>query len=201
MLPEFRDQTKNYDDFKTAVFKLYPTADELKKWTREDLFNLVIRTMQQGINTLEEWSNFYRDYYAISSYLITKNRFSADEQGRKIFDVLSPTVRDRVLNRLQIKEPDHAADEAYTLAALNDAITWVLTGGGSLQAPAAASVPSSSSTASQPIKSEPSDGAALKSEDIRALIDAFSKMRQQPPDHQRWLLLQPRRVPRLLRSE
>ena len=175
MLPECSNANKTYEEFKAAVFKLYPSADESKKWTREDLHNLVLTTMQKGITGLDDWSKFYREYYAISAYLIKKNRFSKDEQGRKIFEVLSGTVRDRVLSRLQIKAPDHAADEAYEIETLNDAVTWVLTGGGSLRAPATTATSSiAQPSSSQPtitVKSEPSDSV-----DLKALIEAFTKM-------------------------
>ena len=41
LLPAFSDASKTYSDFKTAVFKLYPAADEEYKYTIADLDFLI----------------------------------------------------------------------------------------------------------------------------------------------------------------
>jgi hypothetical protein len=39
-LPEFSDNTKTYIEFVTAVYKLYPSADEERKWSVADMNKL-----------------------------------------------------------------------------------------------------------------------------------------------------------------
>ena len=147
MLKEYSDATKTFTDFKRAVTALYPGAKEDRRWSRTDLWELTSGALARGITTLEEWAPFFAQYYAIVAYLISKNHCSEDEAGRKIIEALPANILQRVLNRLQVKAPDHEADAAYSLTEINDAVTWVLSGGGTLGVPAyAQSAPTSAPT-------------------------------------------------------
>lgn len=184
MLREYSDATKSFADFKKAVTALYPGAKEERRWSRTDLFELTTAAMHKGIATLEDWAPFFAQYYAIAAYLISKNHCSNDEAGRKIIEALPTNILQRVLNRLQVKVPDHEADAAYSLNEINDAVTWVLSGGGTLGVPAYAQSAATSGPTSGPTSGATSGAAkvepGIKQEDIHALIEAFTKMANRP---------------------
>ena len=185
MLSEYSDPQKSFNDFRDAVLKLYPDTDSDRRFTRDDLHNLVLGAFRNGISSRSDWSSFYRQYYTISTYLIQRNRFSIDEQGRKIFDALPTSLRSLVNNRLQIKQPDHKPDDAYAVADVNDAVMWVLGGSGgggavlppSFAAPSAMPPPPPAPVAA-PVASAPqaSDGVTIKPEDMRSMIDSLAKL-------------------------
>ncbi|KAF7797723.1 hypothetical protein EIP86_008923 [Pleurotus ostreatoroseus] len=172
MIPEYSSQQATYDQFKDKIFEQYPNAKDSKRWTRQNVFDLVNNTFTKGIYTLDDWAQFYREYLAMSAYLITKGKYSKDEQGRKVLSALKPDLLNRVYLRLQIKVPTHEADAAYELKDINEAVTWVLQGGGTLggAAPTTISPPSTSTT------SPPQDSSTVKQEDFKALIDTFAKI-------------------------
>ena len=89
-----------------------------------------------------------------------------------MLEVLSHEVLEKVLNRLQIKQPDHPPDDPYAIDDINQAVSWILTGGGTLGliAPIASSAPTASTT------SPTSSGGYVKQEDLSALVAAFTKL-------------------------
>ena len=48
-LTEYTDLTKTYEEFKTAVYALYPGSDEERKWSVADMDKLVGERMRIGI--------------------------------------------------------------------------------------------------------------------------------------------------------
>lgn len=81
LVEEYADQTKTYPEFRAAVFGLYPDFDEGRRWNRTDMNCLVLATFRSGLTTISEWAEFYRDFYAITSYLIAQGRCFRDEQA------------------------------------------------------------------------------------------------------------------------
>lgn len=176
MLPEYGDPTKNWLDFQKAVQALYPgsTADE--RYTRADLDEHLARWRTHGISSLREWAEFFRTYQAITTWLIAKQRFSAFDQGHRIFKVLDPVTSNAVEQRLMIKDPDHIADDAYTLDAINQAATYVLRGTRTaLPTPAAlaTTVPATTSSTSSASIAAPAAHAAPAPVKAEPVIDAL----------------------------
>lgn len=178
LLPSATAAGKTYDDYKKEIFDLYPGASDAKRWTRQDLADLIMRQFHQGIRSIEDWSQFYREYYVITTYLIQQGRFSSDDQGRKVLDVLSPALLEKVSMRLQIKVSTHDADAAYALSEINEAVTWVLNGGGAIGAlaPVLPAVPSQPTTAPVAATAPATDSGVVKQEDLKAIIEAFAKI-------------------------
>ena len=72
-LPEFKEANKSYYDFKRAIQELYPTANSERKFTVNDLDLLITKFAREGINTIEDLSSYYRQYHAMSTFLISKD--------------------------------------------------------------------------------------------------------------------------------
>ena len=63
-LPEFNDHT--YAEWKAAVLRLYPRAEESARYTLQDLERLVNQTFSTGITTLGHFSDYYRDFQCLA---------------------------------------------------------------------------------------------------------------------------------------
>ncbi|KAF7795692.1 hypothetical protein EIP86_006857 [Pleurotus ostreatoroseus] len=185
-LPEYIDAT-SYDDFKKRILKLYPGSEDDRRYSRADLLELVLRTSQTGVGTLDSWAAFYREYLTVSNYLIKEKKFSADEQGRRIFGVLGDALQEATLRRLQIKKPDHEADAAYELKDIDEAVTYNLRGGGLAGATATGTThltPAANSATPQAGASAAAPQVGIKTEDFSALVESFSKLAQILPRNQ-----------------
>jgi hypothetical protein len=79
-IPEF-DGTKTFDDFKSAIFKLYPSSESERKWTIADMDKLVGEQLCVGILDISDLGNYYRVFYTITQFLLTKNCISEAEQS------------------------------------------------------------------------------------------------------------------------
>ena len=71
-----------FDEFKRAIFKLYPSSEDEHKWTITDMDKLVGEQLRVGILDANELGAYYRLFYMITQFLIRKNRISAAEQSR-----------------------------------------------------------------------------------------------------------------------
>ena len=71
-----------FDEFKRAIFKLYPGSEDERKWTITDMDKLVGEQLRVGILDANELGPYYRLFYTITQFLIRKNRISAAEQSR-----------------------------------------------------------------------------------------------------------------------
>jgi hypothetical protein len=57
-IPEF-DGTKTFDDFKAAIFKLYPSSESERKWTIANMDKLVGEQLRMGILDISDLRNYY----------------------------------------------------------------------------------------------------------------------------------------------
>jgi hypothetical protein len=57
-IPEF-DITKTFDEFKSAIFKLYPGSESECKWTIADMDKLVREQLWMGILDVSDLGNYY----------------------------------------------------------------------------------------------------------------------------------------------
>jgi hypothetical protein len=79
-IPEF-DGTKTFDEFKSTIFKLYPGSESEWKWTIADMDKLVGEQLRMGILNVSDLGNYYRVFYTITQFLLTKNHISEAEQS------------------------------------------------------------------------------------------------------------------------
>jgi hypothetical protein len=71
-IPEF-NVTKTFNKFKSAIFKLYPGSESEHKWTIANIDKLVGEQLQIGILDISDLRNYYRVFYTITKFLLTKN--------------------------------------------------------------------------------------------------------------------------------
>ncbi|KAL7277220.1 hypothetical protein ACG7TL_009070 [Trametes sanguinea] len=153
-LPECADETKTYDDFKRAIIALYPGADDSRKYSLADVENLVARRASAPIATAAELSSYYRDFYAMTSYLISQNRLSTSEQSRLFVRGIAQPLWGQVSQRLQLKLPDHYPEDPYKLDDVYNAVKFVLHGTVTATPPTAHATASASNSGGTTVKIE-----------------------------------------------
>jgi hypothetical protein len=76
MLPEAEAQISDYAQFHDAVVKLYPRADDERKYAESDLQQLIDTQRQYRIESRAELGHYYREFCSISKFLIDTRCFS-----------------------------------------------------------------------------------------------------------------------------
>jgi hypothetical protein len=125
---EYSDHTKSFADFVQAIYRLYPGAEGQRQWLVADMEKLVEERSQVDIRTLGDLGDYYRRFIAITTFLCGKNRLSDRDQSRAFMRGLSHELCDRVLQRLQLKFPDHLSDDPYRLDDIYEAVQFILHG-------------------------------------------------------------------------
>jgi hypothetical protein len=76
------DVAQNFEEFKSAVHKLYPRSESECKWTIADMDKLVGEQLQMGILNVNDLGNYHQMFYFITKFLLNKNQISEAEQSR-----------------------------------------------------------------------------------------------------------------------
>jgi hypothetical protein len=126
-IPEF-DGIKTFDEFKSAIFKLYPGSESERKWTIADMDKLVGEQLRMGILDVSDLGNYYQLFYTITQFLLTKNHISKAEQSRAFPRGFQLDLWCQISRRLEIKVPNHDPDDFYPLFKVNEAAKHVLYG-------------------------------------------------------------------------
>jgi hypothetical protein len=58
-IPEFVDQAKTYEQYKAAIYCLYPGSEDERKWSVADLENLTTERAQIGIHSLGDLGDYH----------------------------------------------------------------------------------------------------------------------------------------------
>src|SRR6202041_2614745 len=95
-LPEY-DALDNWDLFKAVTFKLYPGAEDERKFSIADMDKLVSEQLRTGIYTDKDLGNYYRSFFSITQFLLTKNRLLIAEQSRAFVRGFQPDLWNRIL--------------------------------------------------------------------------------------------------------
>ncbi|CAA7271002.1 unnamed protein product [Cyclocybe aegerita] len=176
-ITEFSSADATYDEFKTAVIKLYPEADENFKFTLSDMDHVVDSRLRLGIHSLNDLADYHREFRAVTSFLVTKDRLATMEQEHAFARGFQPNFWSLVARHLQIKDPDHFPDTPYTIENVMDAARFILRG-------FSATIPSPSATAMTTMTSLPPDSVKLEalgpifSELTKTIIGAFQQSNQ-----------------------
>lgn len=124
-IPEYATSV-SFAEWKKAIFKLYPGADDNRRWSMTDMDKLVGERTRLGIETIEELASYYRSFHTITTHLIAQGRISGSEQSRAFVRGFQPALWSRIKRRLEIKNPDFDQDSAYTLKEVYDAAKYIL---------------------------------------------------------------------------
>jgi hypothetical protein len=83
--------------FRTAVTRLYPGADNQRRYSKADLHRLVTTQQGYGILTRDELRSYYREFRRIASFLIDRTRISPLERNKLYIQGFDDQLRDRIL--------------------------------------------------------------------------------------------------------
>jgi hypothetical protein len=72
----------NYAQFRDAVVKLYPGADDERKYAKSDLQRLIDTQRQYRIESRAELRHYYREFRCISKFLIDERCLSNIERNK-----------------------------------------------------------------------------------------------------------------------
>lgn len=174
MQPTYKDATKTYDEFKTALRTLYPGADDQHKYSTDDLDKVVQERQRLGLSNALDLAAYYRDFYMISEYLIAQGSLSTLEQDRRFQQGFPPALWGPIEQRLFMKNPDHSRRKPWTFAQIYIAAQWVLDG------PTPAStfqqvIVQSSNVPSGPSNAAPSSSSGVKNEDLLPVLQTLIK--------------------------
>ena len=89
---------------------------------------LVGEASRVGILSLADLGKYHREFIAMTTFLIAKNRISATEQIRAFACVFPQKLWAKVAHQLQLKFPNHFPDDPYTLEQIQDAVRFILHG-------------------------------------------------------------------------
>ncbi|KAI0039003.1 hypothetical protein FA95DRAFT_1504772 [Auriscalpium vulgare] len=159
-----------FEEFVTTIIALYPGTDEERKYTMGDLDQLVAETARRGITTIGDVGEYYRGFYAISQFLIGRQRISERDRDYTFLRGFQKGLQDRIEQRLQLKYPDHDRDGPYPMDQIVEAARYVLHGTSSTPRSAGLSVPADLADLSQPVAVK-AEEPAIKVEQFAALME------------------------------
>ena len=152
----FEDEPYNtYRVFKASIYKLYPGAEDDRKYVAQDMDDLIKATRRAGINTRAEYGAYMRKMKQITTFLKARGSVSENEARRAYVWGLPEELREKVLRRLQVKSPDTPHDIPFSIAEVDAACKWFLQGSGT---------PGQVSAYRSPYDQAPFDGGSRASE-------------------------------------
>jgi hypothetical protein len=89
---------------------------------------LVGEQLGMGILDVSDLKNYYRVFYTITKFLLTKSQISEVEQSRAFVRGFQPDLWHQISRRLEIKLPNHDPNNFYPLFEINEAAKHVLHG-------------------------------------------------------------------------
>jgi hypothetical protein len=115
-----------WDEFKKQIGKFYAGANDERKYTISDLEQLCETTSAKISLSRSAFSDLYRKFYTIVTYLKSKDRISDREASRQLLLALNLDLRRRVRAQLRAMEPTHYPDDPWTISQIVDAANIVL---------------------------------------------------------------------------
>jgi len=187
----------NFTAFRAAVTKLYPGADDQRRYSEADLRRLVTTQQAYGIMSRDELGSYYREFRRIATFLIDRARISELERNKLYVQGFDGQLQDRILGRLQYLDPTHYPDDPYDWERVNDCAYFLLagtpagTGGTVAPRSSAAAATAARPTPAAPIapariKEEPGFEAALQDLETRmekSFAAAFSRYAAPPQQY------------------
>ncbi|KAM6491777.1 hypothetical protein JOM56_012817, partial [Amanita muscaria] len=116
----------SFDSFKQAIFESYPGSLQERRFTYSDLERFISDTKRQGIANFDDLLAYYRQFCHKSTDLVRRGAISSGEHSRLFLQAFSPSLQQRVHQRLQMKLPDHFPDDPYRLDDIQSAAKSVL---------------------------------------------------------------------------
>ncbi|KAG5649052.1 hypothetical protein H0H81_006732 [Sphagnurus paluster] len=116
----------SYEQWKTAIHALYPGTLEDRRYSVRDLEALVNQWSEHGIASLLQLGEFYRQFVAVSSFLVWKQRLSTGEQDRAFQTAFDTQLWTRIYERLIIVDINHHPEDPWPITSVFAAAQYVL---------------------------------------------------------------------------
>ena len=126
ILPEFSDPTVTYSDYKQAILFYYPDATEDFTFSLQSLDILIRKHQETGIFTARDASDYHLQFLAITTSLIERGHLDQLEQQRAYTSAFRPQSLLAILDRLQIKDPDHHPNIPHAIQDVYEAARFIL---------------------------------------------------------------------------
>ena len=84
-LPEYI-AGNSFDDFRTAIHKLYPGSEDDRKWSISNMDKLVGEQLWIGIYNAGDLGLYYRSFYNITQFLRNKTGFRKPNKVEPLFE-------------------------------------------------------------------------------------------------------------------
>ncbi|KAJ7358289.1 hypothetical protein DFH08DRAFT_622811, partial [Mycena albidolilacea] len=126
LVPEFTDPATSFAQFTAAIFRLYPEADPDRRYSLQDLDALVTEFSRTESLSRARFTEFYRRFFVISTFLLAKDRLSVHEQSRSFVRAIPTHVWQPAHIHLRIACPNVHPCDPYSLPDLRDAVDFVL---------------------------------------------------------------------------
>jgi hypothetical protein len=168
---EFSDLNKKYKDFKDAVLAHYPDATGDFIYSLRDMDLIIGERQRVGITLPADLADYHLKFTAVTEWLIDKKQLGELEQERAYTRGFQPQFLGAILNRLQIKLPDHHPSTPYKVKDVYDAAKFILHSAMTSNDYTSPLQPLSHAFQPAVPKPEPS----IKSEDFGSLFKEFTK--------------------------
>jgi hypothetical protein len=127
-LPEAEAQLPDYVKFCNTIIKLYPGADDERKYVESNLEWLINTQRQYRIGSRAKLGHYYREFHHISKFLIDKWHLSDIEQNKMYMRGFDEKLQEYVKGRLQVKFLDHYYDDLYEWQDFHECTHFLLAG-------------------------------------------------------------------------
>ena len=126
ILPEFRNPTATYSNYKQAILFYYPDATEDFVFSLQSLDILICKHQETGIFTAQDVCNYHLQFLAITTSLIERGHLDQLEQRRAYISAFWPQSLLAILDCLQIKDPDHHPNIPHVIQDVYEAARFIL---------------------------------------------------------------------------
>ncbi|KAG6894148.1 hypothetical protein C0992_007336 [Termitomyces sp. T32_za158] len=117
-----------YEEWKVAVIRLYPGAEESTRYTVNDLHQLAQDTFEDGIYTIGALSTYYQDFQRIAWWLLQNGKLYCNKKHRLFQQGILTSLWTKIACRLKIAKPNHHLLEPYDVEDVLEAGKWALKG-------------------------------------------------------------------------
>jgi hypothetical protein len=169
------DINKTYLNFKDAILVHYPDASGDFVYSIRDMDLLIGERQRVGINSTKDLSNYHLQFIAITTWLISKGQLGDLEQQRAYIRAFQSSLLSAIMNRLQLKYPDHHPNVPHKVETVYDAARFVLQGYSSFTQNLVAATAPQSPLQPQQSPTPQSPTSPVKTEDLGSLIAGFTK--------------------------
>src|SRR5271163_1946262 len=124
--PEFRSPSVPYEEFKKTILFHYPEASGDFFYSISDMELLISERRRKGITSARDLSDYHLEFLAITPWLIDQKQLDDIEQRRAYIRAFQYQLLTPIMDRLQIKNPEHHPSIPYHVTEVYEAARYIL---------------------------------------------------------------------------